>query len=78
MKNYIVLQELIQSNQYQLLHMLKNMLIKLAVVKIPTNAQLLENSYIDLYEVVEFRQELENLKHNNYKSIILIMINKNN
>lgn len=65
LKNCIALQILTHKMQFQLLHMLKNMLINFQVLKLNMLIQLLDNSYTDQSEVEEFKHIKRNSVHNN-------------
>jgi hypothetical protein len=75
LKNSIALQILTHKMQFQLLHMLKNMLINFQVLKINMLIRLLDNLYIEVLEVVGFKHIKINSVLMVYKILILIMLN---
>ena len=74
LKNSMALQILTRKIQFQLLHMLKNMLINFQDLKIDIPTLLLENLYIEVLEVVEFKHIKINSVLMIYKMLILIVL----
>ena len=71
----MALQILTRKIQFQLLHMLKNMLINFQDLKIDMLTLLLENLYIEVLEVVEFKHIKINSVLMVYNKLILIVLN---
>ena len=74
LKSFIALQILTHKIVFQLLHMLKNMLIKYVVMNHDIVTQLLDNLYIEVLEVDVFKHIKRNSAQMVYRILILIVL----